>query len=104
MNRTVKVVSITGGLLLVLALLAILCSVWLYERLAAPSNELQNQLQTMIKTHDTAEMKALSIDDATDKFLTSMPKNVSITASDFQGGGNPHPGVIIGYFPARIDD
>lgn len=91
------------GTMFVIVILGILL---MYLRMAAPSNELHDQIQaliqTLIQTHDVTKIKALSIDDSTNKFLLGLPKDVSINASDFQGGGRPHLGVEIGYFPAEV--
>ncbi|OFW79266.1 MAG: hypothetical protein A2201_07265 [Alicyclobacillus sp. RIFOXYA1_FULL_53_8] len=73
-----------------------------YANLAAPTYELNNQLKTVLAKHDVAELKNLSLDDATDTFLLSLPTNVSINASDFQGGGSPKPGVTLGSFVALV--
>jgi hypothetical protein len=99
MSRAAMVLSITCGSIL---LIVILCGVWMYERLAAPSHELHNQLERVVAAHDVREMKSLSNDLSTDQFLMGLPKNAPITVSDLQGGGSPRPGLILGYFPARV--
>jgi hypothetical protein len=75
---------------------------WTYERMAAPSNELEDQLRQIIRTHDKSEIERLAVDDETAQFLLRTSTDEPISAADFQGGGSPRPGVVIGYFPAKI--
>lgn len=98
-RQRVKIFLSVTGCFVAVILLAI---GWIYGNLALPTYELNHQLRAMVQNHDVTEMKTLSYDDATYKYLVSLPKNVSIEGSDFQGGGSPRKGVIIGYFPAMV--
>jgi hypothetical protein len=75
---------------------------WIYERMAVPENELRDQLRQIINTHDKSVIQRLAVDDATEQFLLKASSDESIRTSDFQGGGSPRPGIVIGYFPAMI--
>jgi hypothetical protein len=75
---------------------------WTYERMVAPSNELKDQLRQIIRTHDKSEIERLAVDNETAQFLLRASPEGPISTTDFQGGGSPRPGVVIGLFGATI--
>jgi hypothetical protein len=75
---------------------------WTYERMVAPSNELEDQLRQIIRTHDKSEIERLAVDNETAQFLLRASPEEPISAADFQGGELVRRGVVIGYMPATI--
>lgn len=76
---------------------------YLYARLAAPCFEQYNQLKQLVENHDIKTIKALSADRETERFLLSLPKDSTVNASDFQGGGPVGSRFVVGYFPGEIN-
>jgi hypothetical protein len=59
---------------------------WTYERMVAPSNELEDQLRQIIRTHDKSEIERLTVDNETAQFLLRASPEEPISAADLQGG------------------
>lgn len=95
-------VRITVSIITAVILIVVLGAGWMYARIAAPEMELHEQLQTLIKNHDVTEMKALSTDDSTYKFLLSASQVAPITATDFQGELESNSTKMIGYFGGSV--
>jgi hypothetical protein len=90
--------TLFGGIVIVSALLVW----WIYQRLVAPQNELEDQLRQILRTHDKNVIEKLSVDDATAQFLLKTPSDAPISTADFQGGGPSRSGALLGLFPATI--
>ncbi len=92
--------TLFGGIVIVSALLIW----WIYQRMVAPQNELEDQLRQILRTHDKNVIEKLSVDDATAQFLLKTPSDAPISTTDFQGGGPSYSGALLGGFSATIGE